>query len=867
MLSRSLLTSSGQTGRRLPLSSATTAIRRASQAFLDVVLDSERPLRDRLIPIFLLAIVSTLPLVVVALGTGLLFAIWLVTGYLLAGYLWVNMAAKRADRSHYWRAWLVVAVGIITVTLALHASATAVVSAVVAVGAVAMVVAGVRLHLPTHALLWYVLAGSLGIAVAGQIGATVGLLRNDVIPVAASLVSLAGIIPLPVITWLLLHRRVGGSSRTSLLDTATVTLSLGLLAWVILIAPPVADSASTRLEQAAVLGWPVVMLAVLVVAIRSLLARWPQPSAARNLVGGSLFLLISAVAVTSWRATNATDPAGYPGLSIIWLLALAGLGGAALHPSMLQLAEPVHEHATEFDWQRGLLLTLSLLMAPVALIVQHRSDESLTVEVIAGGSALLVVLFAARAFGLQRARGQSRASDRYLRLAAADLVISDNRQAIVQIAIDAAHKITGTRATTALYLADGPPGEFMLQTETGARTPRVIRERELPQTVRRVLAAGTTAWLSVADVDAARVPLGIDPAAVVAAIAPVGSDPGLDGMLVSAGNRLDLDTARCLETLAALVALALDRQSLIDEGSYAASRTAVQAHAADGTTFTFIDVDPVGERVEPTRSAVTSASIGEALRDALARNSLRERLQPRFDLVSGRVASIQLSLAWDSPHGGQIPHTALAAIATEHGLSQPFRQTLLLTGCHRAVDLEGRYPGRAIEVVIPLSAVDLSQPGLSSDVEQALSTTGCNAARIVLQCPAPGLLEFAPVIVPELGDLAAIGVQIAVTESGAAWSEFEHLESLPLSTIELEPALIQQIDSDERAAAIAAHLIARAHHVGARVVAHGIDQRQHWISLRKLHGDIGQGDLFSPPLDVDALDTLLGRSQQRATAA
>jgi EAL domain-containing protein (putative c-di-GMP-specific phosphodiesterase class I) len=156
---------------------------------------------------------------------------------------------------------------------------------------------------------------------------------------------------------------------------------------------------------------------------------------------------------------------------------------------------------------------------------------------------------------------------------------------------------------------------------------------------------------------------------------------------------------------------------------------------------------------------------------------------------------------------------------------------------------------------------------MTDDVDLALAATGCDAARLVLQLTAASFLELDPASAAALAEIAAIGVQIAVSEAGAAWSDLDRLPAIPLSAIELEASLVQRIDHDERSASIAAHLIARAHNLGARAVAHGIDQRQHWIALRKIHGDVGQGNLFSPPLTADELSSLLTRSQRAATAA
>ncbi len=554
-------------------------------------------------------------------------------------------------------------------------------------------------------------------------------------------------------------------------------------------------------------------------------------------------------------------------MSVLWLLALIGFGAAALHPSMEDLATPIHEQPTELDWQRGLLLTLALLLAPVALVAQHSRGDRLTIEVLAGGTMLLGVLFAGRTLIVQRARITTHERGRLLRLAASDLIVTHGRDAIVQIVIDASGAVSGTRVKTSLYLADGAPGEYICQGGTTPGASRVIRDRDLPRATRRVLAAGTSAWLGPDEIDDVRAVLGLDDDIAVVAIAPICGEPELRGLLVSAGNRLTHDIARSQETLAALLALALDRQRLADELGYEPGRVAHRARAADGTAFTFVDVDPTDEFVDEAEAGTGSATVADALRVEIEEDRLIARYQPRLDLVQGRIVGVEITAAWESPLVGPIPRNALSAIAAEHGLSQPLRLALLVRACRQAAEWCKQHPGRSIDVIVPLSLAELETPGLAEDVGIALAEAGCDPGKLVLQFTASTLLEAGQPGFGELSSITAIGVQLAVNEAAGSWSEIDKLCRLPIGSIEIEAPLVNRIDSDERASAIASHLIACAHRYGARAVAHGIDRREQWITLRKLGCDVGQGALFSPPIDATELSALLNRSHQRVAAA
>ncbi|MEX1158301.1 MAG: hypothetical protein WEC79_05160, partial [Thermomicrobiales bacterium] len=248
---------------------------RASRTLMTTALDTERPAWERLSPPLLLALVAAFPLIVVAAGAGPLSGVWLAGTYLLAGVIWVERAFGRANRSHQWRAYALTCSGIGAISFLLPATAGAIVGSLLGLSTAAAVVFGIRLHLPTRIVPWYLLATALGLAWAGQTISVVAAIVSDRqgAPPAAGLISLAGMALLAVTGWLILHRRARGSAQTGLLDTAILTTGLGMLAWVYLIAPHFAEPLPTPLERAVSIGWPLAGLAVLTVVVRLLVTR------------------------------------------------------------------------------------------------------------------------------------------------------------------------------------------------------------------------------------------------------------------------------------------------------------------------------------------------------------------------------------------------------------------------------------------------------------------------------------------------------------------------------------------------------------------------------------------------------------------
>ncbi len=131
-----------------------------------------------------------------------------------------------------------------------------------------------------------------------------------------------------------------------------------------------------------------------------------------------------------------------------------------------------------------------------------------------------------------------------------------------------------------------------------------------------------------------------------------------------------------------------------------------------------------------------------------------------------------------------------------------------------------------------------------------------------------GLLESAPgklvveltehVAVPDYAKLLEVraqlksfGVGLAIDDTGAGISSFQHVLWLSPDVIKLDRSLIQGVDHDPGRRALAGALLALSDSLGATVIAEGIETPEELRSLRDLGVPHGQGYLLGrPALDL-----------------
>jgi two-component system cell cycle response regulator len=196
---------------------------------------------------------------------------------------------------------------------------------------------------------------------------------------------------------LLIRRRTPGLDLPSLLDAAVLAVVAGMASWLYVIGPQ-ARLTSPVLVKIASLGYPMMDLALFVVALRLIFGAGPRPRAFVLLTCNLLGILTADTIYVLQRLDGSYHAGNF--LDAIWLSANLCIGAAALHPTMARLVDRAHVKDVGLSRGRIIALCSAALAAPILMLVHDVGQSSQDVLVIAAGSALLSLLIIARLAGL-----------------------------------------------------------------------------------------------------------------------------------------------------------------------------------------------------------------------------------------------------------------------------------------------------------------------------------------------------------------------------------------------------------------------------------------------------------------------------------
>src|SRR5439155_27361054 len=116
-----------------------------------------------------------------------------------------------------------------------------------------------------------------------------------------------------------------------------------------------------------------------------------------------------------------------------------------------------------------------------------------------------------------------------------------------------------------------------------------------------------------------------------------------------------------------------------------------------------------------------------------------------------------------------------------------------------------------------------------------------------------------------LDRIRTLGIGVAVDDFGTGYSSLAYLRELPIDELKLDRSFLQQMATDERAAAIVRATISLAHSLGLRLVAEGVEDAITAQELSISGCDRAQGFYFARPLPPDQLDEWLLQHDNVAT--
>ncbi|HEY0582947.1 MAG TPA: EAL domain-containing protein, partial [Chloroflexota bacterium] len=222
--------------------------------------------------------------------------------------------------------------------------------------------------------------------------------------------------------------------------------------------------------------------------------------------------------------------------------------------------------------------------------------------------------------------------------------------------------------------------------------------------------------------------------------------------------------------------------------------------------------------------------------------------QPKADMGSRRIGSVEALVRWRHPQRGLVPPDEFIPLAEQSGQVRALSRWVLNAALCQARAWSDA--GRGLSIAVNLSMRDLQDPGLPEMIAAALTHWGVQPSMLAVEITESTLMADPAQAMEIVRRINAMGVSIAIDDFGTGYSSLAYLKRLAVNELKVDRSFVRHVASDSHDVAIVRSTISLAHELGLQVVAEGIEDDATWDLLRRLGCDTAQGYLISKPLPV-----------------
>ena len=235
--------------------------------------------------------------------------------------------------------------------------------------------------------------------------------------------------------------------------------------------------------------------------------------------------------------------------------------------------------------------------------------------------------------------------------------------------------------------------------------------------------------------------------------------------------------------------------------------------------------------------------------------------QPIIDLGTDEPVGFEALVRWHHPTRGLIAPAEFLEVAEESGLVVPMGRWVLDQALHTVAQWRRILPRTRQPFVSVNVSVRQFRDGTFVDlVKQALAYAGVPAQALMLELTESVLDGDHEAIWADLAVLRELGVRVAIDDLAASSSALGDVRRRPVDVVKLDKAFVDGVVDDPHQLALVAGLINLARTLGLTVIAEGIEDPAHRDLLARLGCPLGQGYLYSSPVDgTEALSQITDR--------
>ncbi|WP_286265732.1 bifunctional diguanylate cyclase/phosphodiesterase [Thalassotalea atypica] len=239
--------------------------------------------------------------------------------------------------------------------------------------------------------------------------------------------------------------------------------------------------------------------------------------------------------------------------------------------------------------------------------------------------------------------------------------------------------------------------------------------------------------------------------------------------------------------------------------------------------------------------------VEQYLREAIEKEQLSLVYQPKIDIRSGKVVSVEALCRWNHPVLGHVAPVDFIRMAEEIGMIKPLTEWVLKKACQEIMAWK-KAGLPSVRMAINISPSHFLDSDLVPLIRSIIEETSVSPSELELEVT-EGEVQTNQNNLTVFRHLKTLGVYLAIDDFGIGYSSFASLKHLNVDFLKIDKHFIDDMVSDDKTKLLVGSMIEMGHNLGHTITAEGIESKQQLNILKELGCDTAQGYLFSKPVE------------------
>lgn len=241
------------------------------------------------------------------------------------------------------------------------------------------------------------------------------------------------------------------------------------------------------------------------------------------------------------------------------------------------------------------------------------------------------------------------------------------------------------------------------------------------------------------------------------------------------------------------------------------------------------------------------------LHTAIQQDQLRQFLQPKRCLKTGRIIGAEALVRWQHPQRGWLPPADFIPFAERSGRIRQITDWMLARAVRTLAEREaaGLAP---VYIAVNISTLDIQDQTLPARLAALLAEYRVDPSQLQLEVTETGLMSSGTDPIAVLHALKSWGVRLAIDDFGTGQSSLAYLQHLPVDELKIDRSFVQDVNTDPRREALLRSIVGVGQGLGLTVTAEGVENEAELAVVQGCGCDLLQGYLLAKPMDLTAFE-------------